>query len=395
MTYLPSGSLQDQIATGCPRAWSDAAQTGVKLAGALETAHRLAIIHRDVKPHNVLLSESGEPLLADFGIARVEGRFETSTGQNLASLLYAAPEVLDGERPTAVSDVYSLAATIYCLLSGAPPFRRGPEEPVAALYVRIATSAVPDLRPRGVPAELCQLLERALAKDPDERPASAVAFAELLRDIERTGGRAPTRYLTASGYQTALGDADVERADAATGTATVAVPAVADGAAAIGPPLPQGSAKPRQRATRRTRKLVGVTVTAGALAAALLGAFLVSRAAPPTADRIAGLWAGTVPRDGGKSLSVQIEIRRGCSVGESCGAISVSTVPCFGQATLKQIHPNGSFEFNVGNFYPGSNPTDCTPGPGDIFALAKDGSLFYTPTYDNTIRMSLHQIPSV
>jgi hypothetical protein len=188
MAYLPRGSLADRLDREGSLPWAEATRIGVKLAGALETAHATGTLHRDVKPENVLVSDYGEPQLADFGIARVEGRFETSTGHVLASFSYAAPEILDGHPATVASDVYSLGATVFALLAGCPPFVRGPVEELVALYLRIATAPVPDLRPRGVPDEVCRAVEAALAKQPADRPSGAAEFGRLLQAAEQATG---------------------------------------------------------------------------------------------------------------------------------------------------------------------------------------------------------------
>ena len=192
MPYLARGSLADRLDREGTLPWPEAVGIGVKLAGALETAHRADMLHRDVKPENVLLSDYGEPQLADFGIARVEGRFETSSGHILASISYAAPEVLDGRPATVASDVYSLAATLFSLLAGCPPFPQGHTEELVALYLRIATDPVPDLRPRGIPDAVCRALEAALAKKAADRPGGAGAFGGLLQDAERDAGLSST-----------------------------------------------------------------------------------------------------------------------------------------------------------------------------------------------------------
>ena len=108
MQYHPHGSLDAKIQHSGPIGWRDALHVGVKMAGALETAHRRGTLHRDVKPANILLTEYGEPQLTDFGIARISGGFETTSGAIIGSPAYIAPEVLQGHPPEATSDVYSL-----------------------------------------------------------------------------------------------------------------------------------------------------------------------------------------------------------------------------------------------------------------------------------------------
>ena len=96
MQYHPHGSLSAKILDTGPIGWRDALRVGVKVAGALETAHRRGTLHRDVKPANILLTEYGEPQLTDFGIARIVGGFETADGAVMGSPAYTAPEVLLG-----------------------------------------------------------------------------------------------------------------------------------------------------------------------------------------------------------------------------------------------------------------------------------------------------------
>src|SRR5271165_1330249 len=114
MQYHPRNSLNARIHDGGPLSWPETLHIGVKMAGALEAAHRLGTLHRDVKPANILLTEYGEPQLTDFGIARIVGGFETRTGVITGSPAFTAPEVLEGRTPTPASDVYSLGATLFC-----------------------------------------------------------------------------------------------------------------------------------------------------------------------------------------------------------------------------------------------------------------------------------------
>ena len=122
MQYHPRDSLNALIETG-PIGWQESLHIGVKIAGALETAHRRGTLHRDIKPANILLTEYGEPELTDFGIARISGGFETATGVLIASPAFTAPEVLGGQTPTAAADLYSLGATLLCALNGHAPLK--------------------------------------------------------------------------------------------------------------------------------------------------------------------------------------------------------------------------------------------------------------------------------
>jgi hypothetical protein len=202
MEYLPGGSLHDRLRRDGPAGVPLALDVGVKVAGALETAHRAGVLHRDVKPANVLLSRYGDPLLADFGIARMSGASVTASGVVTASLAHAPPEVLDGEPATATADVYSLASTLFCLLTGHAPFVRSTDESMAPLLVRIFRDPVPDLRGRGVPPAVCAALERAMAKDPADRPASAAEFGHELRRVQADLGLPPSA-LVVEGLQPA------------------------------------------------------------------------------------------------------------------------------------------------------------------------------------------------
>ena len=159
----------------------EALTIGVRLAGALETAHRAGVLHRDVKPPNILLSSYGEPQLSDFGIARIAGGRDTAANILVGSPSYTAPELFEGEAASVASDIYGLAATVFTLLSGEPPFPyRSGENPIAFVR-RVMAGPIPDLRPKGVPDPVCSALELGLSIDPSRRPSSAAAFGEKMR----------------------------------------------------------------------------------------------------------------------------------------------------------------------------------------------------------------------
>lgn len=111
MEFLDGGSLADRVSRSGPLPWTTVCEIGVKLAGALESAHRRSVLHRDLKPDNVLVSRFDEFKLGDFGIARVTGRDVTAEGFITATPAHAPPEILSGGDPKVASDVYSLAST--------------------------------------------------------------------------------------------------------------------------------------------------------------------------------------------------------------------------------------------------------------------------------------------
>ncbi|MFC4945475.1 DUF1668 domain-containing protein [Pseudonocardia sp. GCM10023141] len=188
MPFQSLDSLAARVRREGPVVWTDAIRLGVRLAGALESAHRVGTLHRDVKPANILLSDYGEAQLTDFGIARIEGGFETATGAFTGSLSYTAPEVLNGHPPTPASDIYGLAAALFSIIAGRAAFERREGEEIIAQFLRITGQPVPDLRGHGVPDELCDVLERAMAKNPLERPASSEEFGHELQEVQRAAG---------------------------------------------------------------------------------------------------------------------------------------------------------------------------------------------------------------
>jgi serine/threonine-protein kinase PknK len=185
MAYTPGGSLQDRLHNTGPIGWQEVLNVGVKLCGALESAHRVGVLHRDIKPANVLISRYGEPMLADFGIARLAGGAETTAGGVSMSIAYAPPEVLAGDRPAPTADVYSLASMLFTLLAGAPAFVRDTDESFLPIYSRIVSEDPPDLRLLGVPPVVAHAVERGMTKRTDERPGTALELGEMLAEAQR------------------------------------------------------------------------------------------------------------------------------------------------------------------------------------------------------------------
>lgn len=187
MPYCRRGCIQSEIDRLGELPLADVLRLGVKIAAALESAHRLGIVHRDVKPANVLVTDYGEPALTDFGIAHMTDTYKTSSGILTGSPAFTAPEVLRGDSAEPASDVYSMGATLFSGLTGHPPFEGLAGESVFAYLLRITTEPMPDLREHGVAEDVAAVIHSALSTDPADRP-SALEFGKLLQALQARHG---------------------------------------------------------------------------------------------------------------------------------------------------------------------------------------------------------------
>jgi eukaryotic-like serine/threonine-protein kinase len=179
MELLEGETLAARLASG-PLPPAEAARVAAAVADALDAAHRRGIVHRDVKPSNVMLTRDGEVKVLDFGIAAAADETHSTTGSGMyATVAYVSPERVAGEPATPASDLYSLGAVLYELLCGRPPFL-GPPALVARAHLQDQPVPVRQLAP-WVPARLAETCEAALAKDPARRPSSAASMAVRLR----------------------------------------------------------------------------------------------------------------------------------------------------------------------------------------------------------------------
>jgi len=180
MELVEGGDLATAISRDGPMDPDRAAAIASQVAAALHAAHGAGLVHRDVKPGNILLGSDGRPRVTDFGIARATGEESlTGTGAILGSVDYFSPEQARGERATASSDVYALGVVLYEMLTGRRPF--GGDTPYAVATARLR-EPVPDPRDANpvVPTELAAIAQRAMALDPDDRFASAAQLREAL-----------------------------------------------------------------------------------------------------------------------------------------------------------------------------------------------------------------------
>lgn len=180
------GSLAAYVADGGALDLPTALRVIHRLAEALGVAHDAGVVHCDVKPANVMLTDDGEPALGDFGIARVSVGRATTTTVGGFSLDHVAPELLDDGKRSPRSDVYSLGTTAWELLVGHPPFQRTDDVSVGTVLTRVLRQPLPESP--SIPDDLLALLRRMAAKTPEERPASMDEVGEQLRRIAERHG---------------------------------------------------------------------------------------------------------------------------------------------------------------------------------------------------------------
>jgi serine/threonine-protein kinase len=238
----------------------EARRIGAGVAEALQAAHEGGVVHRDVKPANIMLTPEGGVKVMDFGIAAAaaDGRM-TGTGQVLGTPAYMAPEQASGKGATPASDVYALGVVLYEMIAGRPPFAGETALAVASAHLHRDPEQLQSVAPDADP-EVVQAVNNAMAKDPADRPATAAALAAMLRgDASPTD--ASTAVLAAGAPTEALAMSPTERLDAS-GTAVLPQGPVTEEPETV-PPAP----------ARRRRGVAAWVIVVGALVA--LGILLI------------------------------------------------------------------------------------------------------------------------
>jgi hypothetical protein len=185
MTYVRGESLGEKIRREGLMPWSEAHRIFSEMADALDCAHRNGVVHRDIKPANILLdSESGRAILADFGISKMAGGAESLTvsGAVMGTPDYMSPEQVTGSDVDARSDIYSLGAVAYVMLTGREPFRG--ESPFAGMYRRVTEDPVPaEALVPSIPADLASIVRKSMARDKADRWADAASLKAALAGV--------------------------------------------------------------------------------------------------------------------------------------------------------------------------------------------------------------------
>jgi len=177
MPLVPGGSLNDELELIGPFSLQQATRDVAMAADALEFAHQRGVLHRDIKPGNLLRADDGGIIVTDFGIARVVDAGISSATVGASTPLYAAPEILAENQASVRSEVYALGALLYALLAGRAAF--SDSDNIWATMNRVRTESPRAIS--GVPAPVMRVIDQAMAKHPADRPASAVQFRDNLR----------------------------------------------------------------------------------------------------------------------------------------------------------------------------------------------------------------------
>ena len=262
MEYVENRTLAQLVREQGPLSPDEAARLLHQSASALAAAHRAGIVHRDVKPSNILVTPTGQVKLTDFGIARAHADATlTATGLMSGSPAYLSPEVASGSTATQASDVWALGATLFHALTGRPPYEVG-DNVMGALYQIVHTDPP---RPENA-GWLLPLLESTMTKDPEDRWSMAEVRDFLARGVPERVPPAPTRTLLAA-------PEPAESTSLLAAAATAPTPAPAVPPTTVPPPAP---ASGDEESRRSPRWILPVLIAAAILAVIGLGLWALS-----------------------------------------------------------------------------------------------------------------------
>lgn len=263
MEYVDGENLKSLINREAPLPVAQAVAIAEAVAYGLESAHRIGLIHRDIKPQNILITKDGHVRITDFGIAKSHlSTALTDTGITFGTADYISPEQARGEGATPQSDIYALGVTLYEMLAGRLPFTGDSAVSIAMQHVNSAPPSVRQFNPL-VPPQLEALIGRALAKDSPQRPASAREFAQMLQHYRILADQ-PTLFTPR------IMDSVPQHGGSPRLSGAVASPAGTVGRGAFPPPRPAVNRVPRRQGQGCGVMVFGILLLSGLLGLALL-----------------------------------------------------------------------------------------------------------------------------
>jgi serine/threonine-protein kinase len=280
MEYLDGRTLKELIVGHGQAPVRVAVEYARQILSALRFAHRHGIVHRDIKPHNVLVDREGRVKVTDFGIARAGTSQMTETGSIVGTAQYLSPEQARGGEVDQRSDLYSLGVVLYELLTGKTPFEGDTPVEIAMKHLSATPQTPSELRP-DIPPELDMVILRALAKDPDDRYQSA---DEMEADLERVARGAPVAAATMDAATQVL--SRPATAAAAATAATMIAPA-----RTVPPPPPIVEEEVQEEGGGRPL-WPWLLAAAFVIAAVIAGFFVFQELSGPKATQPVGLYQG-------------------------------------------------------------------------------------------------------
>ncbi|HEX6500116.1 MAG TPA: protein kinase [Micromonosporaceae bacterium] len=355
MQYLPNGSLADRLVASGALPVGEVLLVGATIAEALEAAHAAGILHRDIKPGNILVSDQGEPVLSDFGIASLTRSPDAVPAFTRA---HTAPEILRGDAPTVRSDIYALGSTLYTLLTATPPGDAA------------ADAGLPELTRADVPAGLVAVLQRTLAADPARRPGDAAHLAAEFNALLGTRERVALR--TASPPR-----ARVEAPSVSTPSAPPAGAVAPDEPTRYRPDrLAAASAGPVRRGRRRVALIAATVAGVVLVAAGAVVATVVTRShqGPRQVAAVSSATTPTHPRPSGTSAKPAPQAPADSHGTRPGPARSTRSVPATAGPAPSSARPSSAKPTPA-------PPTVCTPGcAGKAYFVAYGDHLYVCDT---------------
>lgn len=312
MEWVDGRSLAALLAERGPLPWPAAVRLAAQVAAALEHAHERGVVHRDVKPSNILLASDGVVKVSDFGIAKFVAESHTLSGHVLGTPNYISPEQLRGEPVDGRTDLFSLAAVLYEMLTGEPPFKSDSMASITYKVAHLEPRPPSELR-HDLPDGLERLLLRALAKSPAARPPSAGEFA---RELAAIAGPAASEVPALPPERTVV--------------TAAATPVSSAAPAAPAPTAPGPAPSPAARARRGLEPRVALGAGLAALAVVAVG--LVVRIGPPALE--------TTPAASTETTAETTVARPETAAPARPAPAGATAEPAAGQATLELVHHN-------------------------------------------------------